>query len=78
MSCSSLIRSCAHFKSVGIGSVITGLLMLTGCDVMSIHPLYEDVLSPKDPDIVIDNGLTGSWTLTERKMHYYSDHRRQG
>jgi hypothetical protein len=52
MSCHSGIRSRAPFKRVGIGLAIAGLLVLPACDVMSIHPLYEDV-SPKDPDILV-------------------------
>ncbi|MGA9980526.1 MAG: hypothetical protein WBQ08_18040 [Candidatus Sulfotelmatobacter sp.] len=65
MSCHSVIRSRARFKHVGIGLVIAGLL-LPACDVMSIHPLYEDV-SPKDPDIVFDKNLAGSRSLTDGK-----------
>jgi hypothetical protein len=66
MSFHSVIRPGAHFKRVGIGLVIVGLLVLPGCDVMSIHPLYEDV-SPRDPDIVLDKDLTGSWSLADGK-----------
>jgi hypothetical protein len=66
MSCHSVVRFRAHFKVFGIGLVIAGLLVLTGCDVMSIHPLYEDV-SPKDPDIVLDKDLAGSWSMTDGK-----------
>jgi hypothetical protein len=66
MFCHSVIRSRAPFKRVGIGLVIAGLLVLSACDVMSIHPLYEDV-SPKDPDIVLDKDLAGSWSLTDGK-----------
>jgi hypothetical protein len=66
MSCHRVIRSRAHFKGVAIGLIIAGLLVLPGCDVMSIHPLYEDV-SPKDPDIVLDKDLAGSWSLTNGK-----------
>lgn len=66
MSCHSVIRSRAQLKGLGIGLVIVALLVLPGCDVMSIHPLYEDV-SPKDPDIVLDKDLAGSWSLTDGK-----------
>lgn len=66
MFCHSVIRCRAPFKSVGIGLVIAGLLILPACDVMSIHPLYEDV-SPKDPDIVFEKDLTGSWSVTDGK-----------
>jgi hypothetical protein len=40
--------------------------MLPGCSVVSINPLYEDV-SPKDPDIVFEKSLVGSWTATDEK-----------
>jgi hypothetical protein len=53
-------------RTAGIVLTLMGLLILPGCWVMSIHPLYEDV-SPKDPDIVLDKDLTGSWSLTEGK-----------
>jgi hypothetical protein len=66
MSCHNGARSRAHFKGVGIGLIVAGLLLLLGCDVMSIHPLYEDV-SPADPDIVLDRDLTGSWSVTDGK-----------
>jgi len=66
MSYYRIIRSRVPFKRIGIGLVIAGLLVLPACDVMSIHPLYEDV-SPKDPDIVLDKDLAGSWSLTDGK-----------
>jgi hypothetical protein len=66
MFCHAVIRSRPNLKGVGIGLVIAGLLVLPGCDVMSIHPLYEDV-SPKDPDVVLDKDLAGSWSLTDGK-----------
>jgi hypothetical protein len=66
MSCDPIIRTRVHFKGVGIFLIIAGLLALPACSVMSIHPLYEDV-SPRDPDIVIDKDLAGSWSLTDEK-----------
>jgi len=66
MSCHRVIRSWAHLKGVGIGLIIAGLLVLPGCDVMSIHPLYEDA-SPKDPDLVLEKDLTGLWSATDGK-----------
>ncbi len=66
MSCRSVVRSRAHFRGIWVGLIIAGLLVLGGCDVMSIHPLYEDV-SPKDPDVVLDKDLAGSWSLTDGK-----------
>ena len=66
MSCHSVIRSQAPFKRVALCLVVAGLLVLPACDVMSIHPLYEDV-SPMDPDIVVDKDLAGAWSLTDGK-----------
>ncbi len=40
--------------------------MLTGCWVESINPLYEEGPS-KDPDLVFDKSLTGSWSATDDK-----------
>jgi hypothetical protein len=66
VSCRRIICSRAPFKRIGISLVIAGLIVLSACDVMSIHPLYEDV-SPRDPDIVFDQDLAGSWSLTDGK-----------
>ncbi len=40
---------------------LAGLLVMLGCWVTSINPLYEEDLSGKDPDVVFDQGLIGSW-----------------
>jgi len=40
------------------------LLALQSCSVVSINPLYEDV-TPKDPDIVVESGLVGTWSETD-------------
>jgi hypothetical protein len=61
-----IIGSRRIITAAGVVLALAGLLILPGCWVMSIHPLYEDV-SPRDPDIVFDKGLTGSWTLTDEK-----------
>jgi hypothetical protein len=42
---------------------LTALLVLPGCWVTSINALYEDgFLSSKDPDVVFDQSLIGSWS----------------
>jgi hypothetical protein len=41
---------------------LASLIVLPGCWVTSINPLYEDgFLSSKDPDVVFDQRLIGSW-----------------
>jgi len=40
---------------------LAGLLMLPGCWVFSINPLYEDNLGKPDPDLFFDQALLGSW-----------------
>jgi hypothetical protein len=38
-----------------------GLLVLPGCWVFSVNPLYEDNLAKPDPDLFFDPTLVGSW-----------------
>ena len=66
MFCHRVIRSWAYLKGDWDLPGYRGAAVLPGCEVMSIHPLYEDV-SPKDPDIVLDKDLAGSWSLTDGK-----------
>jgi hypothetical protein len=55
-------------KSAGITLILTALLVLPGCWVTSINGLYEDgFLSKKDPDVVFDQSLIGSWTVIDDK-----------
>jgi hypothetical protein len=50
-------------KLAGIALAFACLLVLPGCWVTSINPLYEDgFLSSKDSDVVFDQSLIGSWT----------------
>ena len=50
-------------KLAGIALAFACLLVLPGCWVTSIKPLYEDgFLSSKDSDVVFDQSLIGSWT----------------
>ncbi len=43
------------------------LLVLQGCTVSSVNPLYDEGSifdSHPDPDVVFDQSLIGSWTAT--------------
>jgi hypothetical protein len=48
-------------KCTWIALVFARLLVLSSWWVTSIHPLYEDDSSSKDPDVVSDQSLIGSW-----------------
>lgn len=61
MSFSHLVRSRAILRGAAIVLALAGLLVLPGCWVTSINPLYEEGLSSKDPDVVFDESLIGSW-----------------
>jgi hypothetical protein len=65
-SCSSNIP-----RISGISLILAALFVLPGCWVTSINPLYEEStifnLHPNDPDVILDQGLVGSWTTTEDK-----------
>jgi hypothetical protein len=68
MSFSGIVRSGYIFKGTGICLALAALVALSGCWVESINPLYEDgLLSSKDPDVVFDNRLTGSWSVIDDK-----------
>jgi hypothetical protein len=66
VSLSGVVRSYQAPRIAGIVLVLVALLSLGGCGVVSVNSLYEDV-SPKDPDIVLEKGLPGSWTITDDK-----------
>jgi hypothetical protein len=59
MSVSNVVRSGFIFKWTGICLALAALLMLSGCWVTSINPLYEEWSN--DPDLVFDQSLVGSW-----------------
>jgi hypothetical protein len=61
MSLSGIVRSGIVLKFTRIALVLAWLLVLSGCWVTSINPLYEDDSSSKDPDVVSDQNLIGSW-----------------
>jgi hypothetical protein len=64
MSLSGVFRSHVIPRVWGIALVLTLLLLLPGCWIYSINPLYEENLSP-DPDLVFDQSLVGSWGSTD-------------
>lgn len=61
-----VVRSRLPLRIAGMLLALAGLLALSACSVVSINPLYEDV-TPKDPDIVFENNLTGAWNATDGK-----------
>jgi hypothetical protein len=68
MSFSGIVRSPAIRRCAAIAVAIAGLLVLSGCWVESINSLYEEasIDNPhKDPDVVFDQGLTGSWSTVD-------------
>jgi len=51
---------------VGLICVFALILLLPGCWVISINPLYEEGggdLFHKDPDVVFESSVLGSWTV---------------
>ena len=48
-------------RSVCIALAAAALLVLPGCWVYSVEPLYEAKLSRPDPDLTFDPAITGSW-----------------
>jgi len=55
MSFSHVVRLRSTLKCAGITLALAGLLVLPGCWVESINPLYEDgFFSSKDSDVVFD------------------------
>ncbi len=59
------------FRRFSGSALIAGaLLVLPGCWVSSINPLYDEgsIDHPhNDPDVVLDQSLIGSWTSTDDK-----------
>ena len=41
------------------------LLVLPGCWVYSVNPLYEENLAKPDPDLFFDQALLGSWWIPD-------------
>jgi hypothetical protein len=60
------IHRCHALRIAGLVLVLASLIVLPGCWVMSINPLYEDV-TPKDRDIVFEKDLAGSWSIKDGK-----------
>lgn len=56
-----------RLRIAGIVLALAGLLVLPGCWVTSINPLYEEGTVDngfhKDPDVVFEPSLLGSWTV---------------
>ncbi len=54
-------------RIAGVIAVLAGLLVLPACWVTSINPLYEQGGAGKDPDLVFDQSLIGSWSKSDDK-----------
>jgi len=70
MSPSSLAPSRLMARIAGIALAFAGLLVFSGCWVASINPLYDEGSfdNPhKDPDLVFDPSLTGTWSAIDGK-----------
>ena len=68
MSLAGVVDSRTILRGSGIALVLLALLVLPGCWVTSINGLYEQespVNLHKDPDLVFDPSLIGSWSLTD-------------
>lgn len=67
MSFSGIIRSRLTHRITGIILALAALIVLPGCWVSSINPLYDEGSFPdshRDPDMVFDQSLLGTWTAT--------------
>jgi len=67
MSLSGVFRSRLTRRIAEIILVLAGVLALQSCWVESINSLYEGGFARKDPDVVFEQRLTGSWSVTEDK-----------
>jgi hypothetical protein len=70
MSLSGAFFSRTFLRLAGVGSMLAALLVLPGCWVASINPLYDEgtIDHPhSDPDVVLDQSLIGSWSSTDKK-----------
>ena len=64
MSLSELIRCRPTLRVFGIVLALSGLILLPGCWVYSMEPLYEENLNA-DPDLTFDPSLLGSWARSD-------------
>ncbi len=57
-------------RLAGFALILAVLVVLQGCWVASINPLYDEGTwdhPHNDPDVVLDQSLIGSWSLTDKK-----------
>src|SRR5579871_4851399 len=47
--------------------MMAALCLLAGCAVTSINGLYDEGSQGKDPDLVAEPGLVGTWEMTDSK-----------
>jgi hypothetical protein len=61
------LRDFGHWRRIiALLFCLACLLMLSGCWVYSVNPLYEEgkLFGPRDPDIAFDSGLIGTWKVS--------------
>lgn len=64
---SALVPSRVISRIAAGALALASLLMLSGCWVFSMNPLYEDKLFAKpDPDLTFDQTLVGSWWIADK------------
>jgi len=51
-----------------IAALLGVIVVLSGCPVSSMNPLYEDeFLSKPDPDLVVDQAFVGHWRIQDKE-----------
>jgi hypothetical protein len=66
MSLSGVFLSLSLRRSSGAALILVVLLMLSGCWVYSVEPLYEAKLSHPDPELAFESSITGAWLHTDK------------
>ncbi len=57
------MRTATISRLAAIGVTLAALLVISGCWVESINGLAETGRSEKDPDVIVDDRLIGSWNI---------------
>lgn len=58
-------RAAWSCRIAGLLCVFVPLLLLSGCWVYSVEPLYDEHLLKSDPDLVFDQTIAGDWGYTD-------------
>ena len=57
-------------RIVALVFVLPSLLVLPGCWVLSVAPLYEENLAHPDRDLEFDQNLVGSWRHADKECSW--------